>query len=109
MPSPKIPINEIKVTLDQELSKKENRFIILNPATGKIIDDAQGYGYKSIQGAYRAYTFKFHNPAKKVKSKSNFKRKIMELPSDFNKYNQFDPNRFFSPISRPAHIMPWDN
>ena len=34
------------------------RFIIVDSETGEVLDDAQGYGYKTIQGAFKAYKFK---------------------------------------------------
>ena len=37
---------------------KEHRWIIVDTSTGQILDDAQGFGYKSATNAYRAYGFK---------------------------------------------------
>lgn len=37
---------------------KEHRWIIVNTSTGQILDDAQGFGYKTAQNAYRTYGFK---------------------------------------------------
>lgn len=37
---------------------KEHRWIIVDTLTGQILDDAQGFGYKSATNAYRAYGFK---------------------------------------------------
>ena len=37
---------------------KEQRYVIVNKETGEIIDDAQGYGYRTIQGAYKAFKYK---------------------------------------------------
>lgn len=34
--------------------KGEARFVIIDVNTGEIIDDAQGYGYKSKMRAYRS-------------------------------------------------------
>ena len=34
------------------------RYVIKNIKTGKILDDAQGYGYKTAQKAYAAYAYK---------------------------------------------------
>lgn len=40
--------------------KKEKRYIIIKKSTGEVIDDAQGYGYKSQQGAWKALYFKLN-------------------------------------------------
>ena len=37
----------------------ENRFIIINEETGEVLDDAQGYGYKTEQSAHKASWFKY--------------------------------------------------
>lgn len=34
------------------------RYVVVDAATGEIVDDAQGYGYKSAQNAYRAHAYK---------------------------------------------------
>ena len=41
------------------------RYVVVDNASGKILDDAQGYGYKSRQKATAAYNYKTKDPAKK--------------------------------------------
>ena len=53
--------------------KYEKRYIIVSKETGKVLDDAQGYGYKSKQKAYAAYTYKNRN--KEEIKKHNEKQK----------------------------------
>ena len=36
----------------------ETRFCIVSTDTGEILDDAQGYGYKTAQKAYAGFTYK---------------------------------------------------
>jgi hypothetical protein len=36
----------------------EKRFCIISTETGEILDDAQGYGYRTPQKAYAAYRYK---------------------------------------------------
>lgn len=36
----------------------EIRYCIVSTATGEVLDDAQGYGYKTAQKAHAAYTHK---------------------------------------------------
>ena len=38
--------------------KSKYRYIIVDAVTDEVLDDAQGYGYKSIKKAYRAYVYK---------------------------------------------------
>lgn len=39
----------------------ETRYHIVSTATGKVLDDAHGYGYKTAQKAHAAYTYKKRN------------------------------------------------
>ena len=43
---------------------KVERFIIVNIETGEVLDDAQGYGYKTAVNAYKAYGYKAKRPEK---------------------------------------------
>ena len=47
----------------------ENRFIMIDTETGEIADDAQGYGYKTIQKAYAGFSYKNRTPKLKSKQK----------------------------------------
>jgi len=42
----------------------EIRFRIISTDTGEILDDAQGYGYKTAQKAYSAYAYKTRDKSK---------------------------------------------
>ena len=44
---------------------EELRFVIAD-GHGKVIDDAQGYGYKTMQNAHKALWYKFGGGKKKV-------------------------------------------
>lgn len=56
--------------------KKEFRFrekeingktrIVVTTRRGRVLDDAQGYGYKSEAAAYRAYTYRQKKAAEKA-------------------------------------------
>lgn len=53
------------VVKSSELSTVWNeRFVVINKETGKVLDDAQGYGYKTIKKAYAAYTYKTRDKSK---------------------------------------------
>lgn len=50
--------SNIKVIRDAKLSQPyDNRYVIVDVNSGEIIDDAQGYGYKTMQKAYAAYAY----------------------------------------------------
>lgn len=42
----------------------ETRFCIVSTDTGEVLDDAQGYGYKTAQKAYSAYAYKTRDKSK---------------------------------------------
>jgi hypothetical protein len=55
-----------------EYDTVETRFCIVSVETGEILDDAQGYGYKSAQKAYAAYGYKTRDRSKdKTKQQKN--------------------------------------
>lgn len=49
---------------DQDIN--DNRYIIINKETGKTIDDAQGYGYKTFKSARKAMWYRFEGGKKKT-------------------------------------------
>lgn len=52
---------------------KETRYKIVSKETGEIIDDAQGYGYKTIGNAHRAYAYKTRDKSKDSEYKAKQK------------------------------------
>ena len=47
-----------KAVLNPSLScNGEDRWVIIDEQTGEILDDAQGYGYKSAQKAHAGYAY----------------------------------------------------
>ena len=58
------------VAKSAELSKRyEPRYVIVNKETGEILDDANGYGYKSLQAAHKGWAYK--SKPKEEKDKLN--------------------------------------
>ena len=58
------------VAKSAELSKRfEPRYIIVNEETGEILDDANGYGYKTQKAAHKSWAYK--NWAYKSKPKED--------------------------------------
>lgn len=41
-----------------DFTYSETRWRLVDMDTGEVVDDAQGYGYRSAAGAHRAYGFK---------------------------------------------------
>lgn len=63
---------------------KEIRFCIISTETGEILDDAQGYGYKTAQKAYAAYSYKTRDKSKdkeKAERKKHIKQWMKEHKS----------------------------
>jgi len=46
----------------------DQRWILVDPLIDKVVDDAQGYGYRSKQGAIKAGWYKFSGGRQKVES-----------------------------------------
>ncbi|MCD8376457.1 MAG: hypothetical protein LUD69_05890 [Oscillospiraceae bacterium] len=47
-------------------TKYKPRWIVVDPKTGEVLDDAQGYGYKSREKAHAAYGHKTRDRSKDV-------------------------------------------
>ena len=45
--------------------KAERRYVIKDMESGEIVDDAQGYGYKSAQKAYAGWAYKSRDKSKR--------------------------------------------
>ena len=54
--------NVIAVKADNLSKLGDNRYVIVDKVTGEILDDAQGYGYKSPQKAYACFGYKRRSP-----------------------------------------------
>lgn len=54
-----------------EMPNKVNRYMLINPETGEIVDDAQGYGYRTKQGAHAAYGYSHKTPQQAHNQKIN--------------------------------------
>lgn len=62
----------------------DKRYVIADTETGEVIDDAQGYGYKSAQKAYAAYGYKNRDRSKdaeKLQKKQRIKKWMKEHKS----------------------------
>lgn len=79
---------EIAAIFSRELSSgRDKRYVVVDKNTQEIVDDAQGYGYRSPQKAYAAYAYK-HRDKSKDKEKAAKAKKIriwMKEHKDFVK------------------------
>lgn len=58
-------MSNIKAVKSPSLSKPyQDRFVIINIDTGEILDDCQGYGYKTKQKAHIGYAYKTRDKSK---------------------------------------------
>jgi hypothetical protein len=66
----------VKVVVSASLSGDyDKRYVVVDEATGEVLDDAQGYGYKTAQNAHRAYGYKAM-PPKKKRQRDAVKRQV---------------------------------
>lgn len=63
----------------------ETRYCVVSTETGEILDDAQGYGYKTIQNAYASYAYKNRDKQKDIEraKKGKHIRQWMKHHKDF--------------------------
>lgn len=59
----------------------DKRFMIVNAETGEVLDDAQGWGYKSAENAYRAFYYKQNRSS--IESKKNKIKKWITKHPEF--------------------------
>ena len=66
----------VRVAIDEEFGifDTQTRFDICD-TNGKVLDDAQGYGYKTAQAAHKAAAYKFKGGKQKVDAAKAFWRK----------------------------------
>lgn len=71
----------------------EFRYRIVSSETGEVLDDAQGYGYKTAQKAYAAYAYKKRDRAKdkeKQEKKKHIIKWIKEHKAFINLLNEVE-------------------
>jgi len=69
----------MKIEIKPNCDMYDQRFIIVDD-DGKLLDDAQGYGYKSKQKAIKAMWYKFKGGKQKINQKQQERKKF------FNQY-----------------------
>ena len=62
-----------KAVFSQALSgPNDARWIIVDSKTGEVLDDAQGYGYRSASKAHAAYVYKNLSPEEKKRGRERY-------------------------------------
>ena len=84
----------MKVEPKPNCDQYDLRYIIVDD-DGKIIDDAQGYGYKSKQKAHKAMWYKFKDGKQKTDQKRQEKEKFFKQHKGLAKFlNRIYENNF---------------
>ena len=66
---------EITVIKSEKLSSRyDERFIVVEAETGEILDDANGYGYKSVRNARAAWSYKTRDKSKDAEREAKRKK-----------------------------------
>jgi hypothetical protein len=68
--------------MEFEIKKVDTRFIIVEKETGNLLDDAQGYGYKTARGAHKAGWYKYQRGKEKITSEKSDAKKFWKQHSD---------------------------
>ena len=53
-----------KAGTEYDSETREKRYVIIDTESGEIVDDAQGYGYKTAQKAYAGWSYKNRDKSK---------------------------------------------
>ena len=76
MAEKKTALNDNEKVESYKANEYETRFRLVNKDTGEIIDDAQGYGYRTAQGCYKAIWYKRNR--KTIKSEEKKARGLIK-------------------------------
>ena len=78
---------EITVIKSEKLSSRyDERFIVVEAETSEILDDANGYGYKSVRNARAAWSYKTRDKSKDDEINAKFIKQMLKewnLKPDF--------------------------
>ena len=79
-----MPAKNIEVIEDKNLSSNyDKRYVVVDKDTGEVLDDAQGYGYRSVQKAYAAYGYKTRDKSKDAEKRLDAIAAADELGAGF--------------------------
>lgn len=104
--SPREP--PVKVVVSAHLSKNyDNRYVVIDETTGEVLDDAQGYGYKSAQNAHRAYSYK-SMPPKKKSQREAAKRRVERWCAEHKEFMQHVDQAMFYAVKDGENVTEAD-
>lgn len=64
-----------KVERSPKLSKMgDPRYIVIDAESGLVLDDAQGYGYKTVKNAHRGYAYQRRTPEERAQHVAKMER-----------------------------------
>ena len=70
-------MNVVVIKSDNLSSRYDIRYVVADKDTGAVLDDAQGYGYKTAQGAHAAWAYKTRDKSKD-REKAQKRRQIRD-------------------------------
>ena len=83
-----MPAKNIAVVEDKNLSSQyDKRYVVIDKDTGEVLDNAQGYGYRSVQKAYAAYGYKTRDKSKDSEKRAK-KKYILQWLSEHKDFAQ---------------------
>lgn len=86
-----------KAVLSEELSKyNDKRYVIVDIESGRILDNAQGHGYKSPQKAYAGYAYKKRDKSKDKEKQEKEKRIKKWLRENREFTSQLDSQAYYA-------------
>ncbi len=91
-----IEVRPYEVVNGDQPWERETRFAVFEKETGKKLDDAQGWGYKSSKKAYAAWYYKNRSPAEKKKA-AQLERKVRKWLNDHAEFcERMDDEAFYA-------------
>ena len=76
-------------------SRRSERYVIVDTETGEILDDAQGFGYKSASKAYAAFNYKNKSDKEKIEQMKYYSKVFKWMISHKRVLNYFRNIEFY--------------
>ena len=86
-------------------SRRSERYVIVDTETGEILDDAQGFGYKSAPKAYAAYGYKNKSDKEKIEKMEHYLKVFKWMMAHKDVVRYFDDIEFYS-VKYPGEYEP---
>ena len=90
-------MNNYKVIKSKQLSKGyDNRYVIVDKETNQVLDDANGYGYKSKENAHRCWAYKSRSKEDKNKINKKYEAVIKWIDKNKKIIDELDNMAFYA-------------